>query len=83
MCSCNSRSNHNPRTNPRNARTIPRGVDGVSMDSRHAVNRHVNVAGQMPVRQNFAASAQPVNYDRIRIEKLRRDAINQANRQNK
>jgi hypothetical protein len=53
------------------------------MDSRHAVNRHVNVAGQMPVRQNFAASAQPVNYDRIRIEKLRRDAINQANRQNK
>jgi hypothetical protein len=53
------------------------------MDSRHALNRHVNVAGQIPARQNFASSAQPINYDRIRIEKLRRDAINQANRQNK
>ena len=82
MCSCNKNSSGS-RLPPRNVRQFSRGVDGVGMDARVPMNRYTNVAGQMPFKNSNPNQPQPINYDRIRIERLRRDAINQANLQKK
>jgi|688.fasta_scaffold1312009_1 hypothetical protein len=80
MCACNKNKNNNRKSNAYRS--------GFQRTITH--NRNMNITGQniadpnvapsMPMQQNNAI--RPVSYDRLRIEKLRRDAINAAKQNN-
>lgn len=72
MCSCNS---NRPKPNRRipQGRNVTRNPDGTLAGS----NPHINVAGPLPMQPNVSQinSIRPMNFDRLRIDRLRQEAI--------
>lgn len=75
MCACNG-----GRNNARKGNTYRPGFQ-----RSVAISRNMNITGpNAPANPNMGGAAQnpnvvrPINYDRLRVEKLRRDAINHA-----
>jgi hypothetical protein len=72
MCSCNSKRTRPNRQIPR-GRNIGRNPDGTLAPQAQFVNNQ----GPQPMQPNVSQinTVRPMNYDRLRIEKLRQEAI--------